>query len=189
MDRHTVTIEKLEPKNGELIYATAVLLHRVFSSNYPKAWPTIETALTEVGQSLQQERISIIAKRNGTVVGWIGGIQQYDGHVYELHPIVVDEPYQRQGIGTMLIGALEREVRARGAVTLWLGSDDEDGRTSISGIDLYPDVLNKLGAIQNLNSHPYEFYLKNGFSIVGVLPDANGYGKPDIYLARRISGK
>jgi hypothetical protein len=89
----------------------------------------------------------------------------------------------------MLIRALEREVCARGALTIWLGSDDEDGRTSVSGVDLYPDVLNKLSSIKNLKSHPYEFYIKNGFSIVGILPDANGYGKPDIYMAKRVSGR
>jgi aminoglycoside 6'-N-acetyltransferase I len=186
VDNHDLIIGKLEPSSDELICETAALLYRVFSSNYSTAWPTIEMAQEEVMQSLGTGRISIIAKSDGKIVGWIGGIRQYDGHVYELHPIVVDTLYQRRGIGTMLIRAFEREVSARGAMTIWLGSDDEDGRTSVAGIDLYPDVLKKLEAIQNLNSHPYEFYLKNGFSIVGILPDANGYGKPDIYLAKRV---
>jgi len=186
MDPYNLIITELEPSNHELIQETADLLYRVFSSISPNAWPTIETALSEVEQSFGQGRISIIAQSDGKVVGWVGGIQQYDGHVYELHPIVVDIPYQRRGIGTRLIKALEFEVRARGARTIWLGTDDEDGRTSVSGIDLYPDVLDKLSAIHNLYSHPYEFYLKNGFSIVGILPDANGYGKPDIYMAKRV---
>ena len=34
-----------------------------------------------------------------------------------------------------------------------------------------------------------EFYLKVGFSLVGVLPDANGPGKPDIFLAKRVGGR
>ena len=186
MDPHNLIITKLEPSNHELIHETADLLYRVFSSN-PNAWPTIESALSEVQESFGRGRISLIAQSDGKVVGWIGGIEQYDGHVYELHPIVVDPLYQRRGIGTVLIREFEREVRARGAMTIWLGTDDEDGRTSVSGIDLYPDVLDKLGAIHNLNFHPYEFYLKNGFSIVGILPDANGYGKPDIYMAKRVS--
>ena len=156
MDLHHLIIKNLEPSNQELIHETADLLYRVFSGN-PNAWPTFESALSEVQESFGQGRISLIAQSDGKVLGWIGGIEQYDGHVFELHPLVIDPLYQRRGIGTSLVRALEREVRARGAVTIWLGTDDEDGRTSLFGIDLYPDVLEKLGAIQNLNSHPYEF--------------------------------
>jgi aminoglycoside 6'-N-acetyltransferase I len=185
MDLNNLTITMLEPVDELLIHATADLLHRVFLAN-PNAWPTFESALAEVEESFGAGRISLIAQNAGKMLGWIGGIEQYDGHVYELHPLVVDPLHQRRGIGTALVEAFEREVRARGAVTIWLGTDDEDGRTSLSGIDLYPDVLAKLGAIQNLNTHPYEFYLKNGYSIVGVIPDANGFGKPDIYMAKRV---
>jgi hypothetical protein len=42
--------------------------------------------------------------------------------------------------------------------------------------------------IQNLARHPFEFYRKVGFAIVGLLPDANGFGKPDIFMAKRVSG-
>ena len=52
--------------------------------------------------------------------------------------------------------------------------------------DLYPDIGGHIGRIQNLRGHPYEFYQKCGFVIVGVVPDANGYGKPDILLAKRV---
>jgi aminoglycoside 6'-N-acetyltransferase I len=37
-----------------------------------------------------------------------------------------------------------------------------------------------------LNRHPYEFYQKMGYTITGVMPDANGIGKPDIFMSRRI---
>jgi hypothetical protein len=35
--------------------------------------------------------------------------------------------------------------------------------------------------------HPFEFYQKCGFVIVGVVPDANGYSKPDILMAKRVA--
>ncbi len=76
-------------------------------------------------------------------------------------------------------------MRERGGITLQLGSDDESGMTSLYGADLYPDVLGHLANIRNLRGHPYEFYQKLGFSIVGVMPDANGPGKPDIFMAKR----
>ena len=36
--------------------------------------------------------------------------------------------------------------------------------------------------------HPAGFYLRMGFEIVGLIPDANGPGKPDILMAKRVSG-
>jgi hypothetical protein len=40
--------------------------------------------------------------------------------------------------------------------------------------------------LTNLRDHPYECYRKLGFVIVGVIPDANGFGKPDIFMAKRL---
>lgn len=40
-------------------------------------------------ESLTEDRISrIYIGENGTVLKWIGGIQQYNGNVWELHPLV-----------------------------------------------------------------------------------------------------
>jgi aminoglycoside 6'-N-acetyltransferase I len=72
-------------------------------------------------------------------------------------------------------------------VTLWLGSDDEHGETSIGGIDLYADVPGAIGSLRRLRGeHPCEFYLRLGFRVTGVLPDANGPGKPDMFFAKRV---
>ena len=153
----------------------------------PNGWPNREAGLREVREAFEEGRISRVAlDENGDVIGWIGGIEQYDGHVYERHPLAVRADHRRQGVGTALVRDLEERVRERGACTLWLGTDDILDETSLSGVDLYPDVWAHVARIRNLREHPYAFYLKAGFVIVGVLPDANGPGKPDIYMAKRI---
>jgi aminoglycoside 6'-N-acetyltransferase I len=60
--------------------------------------------------------------------------------------------------------------------------------TSLSGVDLYDDLPNHLAHIRNVKGHPYSFYLKCGFVIAGAVPDANGPGKPDILMAKRVRG-
>jgi aminoglycoside 6'-N-acetyltransferase I len=59
--------------------------------------------------------------------------------------------------------------------------------TSLGGADLYRDLWQQIANIVNLKGHPYEFYMKLGYVITGVMPDANGHGKPDIYMGKRLS--
>ncbi len=181
-----ITIHDLHDDVSTMHQVARVLVEG-FQEHWPDAWPDIETALLEVKASLGPERISRIAiDQTGKVVGWIGGIKQYRGRVWELHPLVVHPACQRKGIGRALVKDLEEQVSRRGGLTLWVGTDDEDQQTSLSGVDLYPNVLEHLANIRNLSHHPYEFYQKLGFVIVGVMPDANGFGKPDIFLAKRV---
>jgi acetyltransferase (GNAT) family protein len=93
---------------------------------------------------------------------------------------VVDPSYQRRGIGRALVADLERIVAERGAMTLVLGSDDETGLTTLAGIDLYPDPIAHLARLQDRGGHSFAFYLKCGFAVTGVTPDANGFGQPDV---------
>ena len=48
--------------------------------------------------------------------------------------------------------------------------------------------LGMLPGLRTWRDHPFEFYQKLGFVIVGVMPDANGLGKPDIFMAKRLGG-
>ena len=41
----------------------------------------------------------------------------------------------------------------------------------------------------SLAMHPYSFYQQQGYSIIGVMPDANGRGKPDIIMGKRVDKK
>jgi aminoglycoside 6'-N-acetyltransferase I len=121
------------------------------------------------------------------VLGWAGARPEYDGHVWEVHPLVVDAPARGRGVGRALLEDVERLAAESGVDTLRVGSDDEDEMTSIGGVDLYPDPLSHLQRLEDRKGHPFAFYVRCGFSVVGVLPDANGPGKPDILLAKRVS--
>lgn len=181
-------IISLTSDNETAIQQCAQLLYESFRLSAPEAWPTLAAALEEVRESLEEDRISRVAlDDDGNVIGWIGGINQYNGHAWELHPLVVSETARGQGVARRLVEDLEAIVKAHGAITLYLGTDDEDNRTSLSNVDLYPNVWEHVQTIENRADHPYVFYQKLGFVIVGVIPDANGPGKPDIFMAKRIA--
>lgn len=101
--------------------------------------------------------------------------------------MAVRKDAQGRGIGRALVERLEKEVRERGGLTLWLGADDEAGLTSIGGVDLYPGVLDKLLGVESRRGHPVEFYKRLGFEVTGVVPDANGFGRPDILMSKRVA--
>lgn len=183
-----LSIRDVRLTDHRLVDQAARLLMLGFADNWPDAWPTRKSALREVHESLAEDRISRVAvTAGGEVRGWVGGIRQYDGHAWELHPLVVHPDHQGRGIGRMLVLDFERQVRERGATTIWLGSDDENRMTSLAGVDLYPDVLGHLARLEDRKGHPFRFYLKLGFSVVGVIPDANGPGKPDIFMAKSVA--
>jgi aminoglycoside 6'-N-acetyltransferase I len=180
-------ITNLSPEDTDFIRQEAILLVEGFKNISSNSWPDLEAGLKEVETSLQDGRINLaVIDDSGLVLGWIGGIRQYHGNTWELHPLVVKPEFQRKGVGSILVAAFEASVQEQGGIAIYLGTDDENYRTSISGMNLYPDVLGNLSGIKNTRNHPYEFYQKVGFSLVGVIPDANGFGKPDILMAKRV---
>jgi aminoglycoside 6'-N-acetyltransferase I len=183
---HIIPLTAADPS---AVQQAAALLVSAFRQHWPNAWPDLDAALEEVHDCLQPDYICLAAvDEEGGLLGWIGARPAYGVTGWELHPLLVDPARQGAGIGRALTLALEAAVRGRGGVTLFLGSDDEDGMTSLAGVDLYPDIAGHIAGIRNLKRHPYEFYQKVGYVIVGVIPDANGIGKPDILMAKRVAG-
>lgn len=181
------TIEDLTTADNARIEGAATLLHAAFSPL--GVWTTMAESHQEVVDSLSADRVSRVAvDTDGAVVGWIGAIREYDGLVWQLHPIVVEEARRRNGIGRALILDLERILTARGALTLWAGSDDLVGETSLGGIDLYATLPKAFDAVSSWGRHPLPFYHRLGFHVIGVMPDANGPGRPDIFLGKRLGG-
>jgi aminoglycoside 6'-N-acetyltransferase I len=174
-------------ENEHLLRQAAQLMVDAFREHWPDAWPTLEDGMKEIQEMLDDERICRAAiDDEGNLLGIIGGIPQYDGHVWELHPLAVQPNMQAQGIGRALIVDFEEQVRLRGGLTITLGSDDEDNMTSLSDVDLYENLWDKVKSIRNLKNHPFEFYQKMGYVITGVVIDANGIGKPDILMSKKV---
>jgi aminoglycoside 6'-N-acetyltransferase I len=152
----------------------------------PRGWPTIEVARQEVA-SVMRDGFARAMVDGAVVAGWIGGLAEYSGRVWELHPMVVRREFRRRGIGRALVAAFEEEARSRGALTATLGTDDDSGMTSLADVDLYPDVPRHIAELRDLGrSHPFLFYRKLGYVVTGVMPDANGPGRPDIFMSKRL---
>jgi aminoglycoside 6'-N-acetyltransferase I len=152
----------------------------------PSGWPSLAMAREEVGRVVR-EGFARAMLDGEALLGWIGGLPQYNGRVWELHPLVVRREHRRRGTGRALVAAFEAEAASRGALTITLGTDDDTGMTSLSGVDLYSDLPHQIAELRDLGrGHPFLFYRKLGFVVTGVLPDANGPGRPDIYMSKPV---
>ncbi len=182
-----IEIIELKSCSPQRLDEVARILHESFKDDWPDAWPTIEAAAAEVTECVSDDRIGYVALgTDGSVVGWVGAIRAYSGRVWELHPLCVEANSRRTGIGRALMDRLAQQVCDLKGLTIYLGTDDQNDMTSLSGQDLYVDTWEQLSKIKNNGRHPFSFYEKLGFKIVGVVPDANGYGKPDIMMAKRV---
>lgn len=180
-ENRAVKMERLTGEDRERLSGCARLLFECFEH----AWNTMEEAEADMPRLL--EAGPVVAAVEGTkVVGFAGARASYEPYGWELHPLAVEERSRKKGIGSLLIKEIEKEAVNQGAIVMYLGTDDEDGATSLSQGDLFEDTFRKIENIRNKKDHPYEFYEKNGYKIVGVLPDVNGFGRPDIYMAKRL---
>lgn len=159
-------------------------LAQLLATTWPQSYG--ENPDQEVDNLLADDRLAIAALEGDELIGFVGAIPQYGKTGWELHPMVVNSLHRQQRIGARLLNFLEKEIISEGGLTIYLGTDDEDGSTSLSQEDLYQDTWQKIATIKNLKNHPYEFYQKQGYQIIGVIPDANGWGKPDIMMAKRV---
>ena len=174
----------LEEQPAGIIEQAAVMLVDEFTE--PRGWPTIDKAREEVSAVIR-DGFARAAVEDDLVLGWIGGLPEYHGRVWELHPLVVRSERRRCGIGRALVASFELEAARRGALTATLGTDDDSGMTSLAHTRLYDDVPRHVAELRDLGrSHPFLFYQKLGYVVTGVMPDANGRGRPDIYMSKQL---
>lgn len=170
----------LSDKTEDYNRQAAELLKKAFPHAYS------DTSEEEIERIAGKDRVAIAAIDGERLIGFVGAIPQYGVTAWELHPLVVEERNRKKGIGAKLCRALETVLKEKGCLTVYLGTDDEFCRTSLSDTSLFENTFEKIRSIRNLSDHPFTFYQKIGYQIVGVIPDANGIGKPDIWLAKSL---
>jgi len=161
---------------------------QMLTDELPLGWPTLADAMGEIDEMLNgsSDALILCAVENNDVIGWAGLLRAYC-KVFELHPLVVRHDRQREGIATTLVNEIARAARKKGGLTLLAGADDEKpgGETSLANVNLYDDLPGKMAEFDP-GAHQSAFFMKQGFRVVGVVPDANGIGKPGIQLAKRL---
>jgi aminoglycoside 6'-N-acetyltransferase I len=172
-------LDRLQREEAALVLNLALAPTSVAYREIADATAEVDTFFTD------PERFGFAAVEHGHVVGWIGGIRAYD-RGWELHPLCVHPKHQRRGLGRLLVRVLEDAAKAENICTIYLGADDEVSGTTASGVDLFADIASHIRNLAVTTEHPLAFYRKVGFSVVGLLPDVNGPGKPDILLAKRV---
>lgn len=159
----------------------------ILAEAFPHAYGNYESeAMEELQDILAEDGFLVLAVEASEVAGFVGAMPQYGVTGWELHPLAVKPAFHKQGIARQLVAALEAEILQRGGIMVYLGTDDEFFTTSLSQGDLFENTFEKIQQIRNIKGHPYEFYQKVGYQIVGVLPDANGMCRPDIFMAKRL---
>lgn len=176
----------VRPLEERMLQEAALLLREAFphDDGYPTLGEAIQEASGFLGNNLSRAWAALTD--TGEMAGWIGVIPAYKGKAWELHPLVVRRRFQRLGVATALVRHLEAEVSRMGGGTVFLGADDIQGKTSVGGTHLFPGVLEKLLKLRNPGHHPVGFYQAMGYEVTGIIPDANGPGKPDILMAKRV---
>ena len=169
-------------------HAEAARILRDALAHLPSAYNAPGEAEAEVAlRCADGDWLGLAALDGERLTGWIGAIRTYS-HGWELHPLVVAPDRQRRGIGSVLMAALEARARREGVLTLFLGSDDDYGGTTLFGRALWPDVVSHVAATEaTARGHALTFYRRHGYEVVGLLPDVNGAGRPDIMLAKRLT--
>lgn len=179
-------IDDLNPADSKLVDALTDLSHAAAASHAPNWLPTLAAAREEVVDATASGHITrVFLQDNGAPAGWISAVRLY-GAVWEVHPLLVSPQQQRRGIGAKLVADIEAQTKARGAGVLFVSTSDEVNATSLGGRDVYPNPLAALVNIEITPGHAAGFWLRQGYAIAGMIPDAEGPGKPSIHFTKRL---
>lgn len=107
-----VEVQPVEPRHEEELGA---LLRRITSFTADEIACALEV-FTRAAETGNREYVGLVAAAGAAVVGAIayGQTPMTDG-TYDLYWIACDPERRRTGVGTMLLGAMEADLRRRGA--------------------------------------------------------------------------
>jgi aminoglycoside 6'-N-acetyltransferase I len=92
---------------------------------------------------------------------------------------VVAPACQRRSVGSALLGRLEARAHDDGILTLFLGSDDDYGGTSLHGRDLWPDILGHAATVAvTERGHALTFYCRHGYRMWACCRTSTGPDDP-----------
>ena len=184
-----MNISDVTSSDKELIKALAALSVRASENHAPEWFRSVDDAYETIQEALEPGKACRVLLDQGKPLGWVAAGPTW-GRIWELHPLLIDPGHQKRGYGRLLANDIERFAVAAGALTMELSTSDTTDATNLSGVDLYVDTLGALSRIDVVDErvgHSYQFWLKVGYTIVGVLPDAEGPGMPSITFSKRLS--
>ena len=177
------TVDPMGQEDASLLRGVADILVAALPAIYVGA---VTSALADVVQ-FAPEDLSLVARDgDGAPIGWLRA-EHFAGQASaEIKLVAVHPARGRQGVGRTLVMAAEERMRAAGCVTMLTTVGDTRGRTNLYGLDVTEDAPHLLASFRCHIDHPAGFFLRVGYRLVGILPDAYGPGKHDFTLARRI---
>ena len=183
-----VQIEAFQPTDEIRLARVADVMFRAMEP-VSSRWPAHDAALGELIELCRAKAMIVLIALDpaGEVCGLVAASPRDAAHVLALEWITVDPLLQRCGIGRSLMGRLAQRAAEAGYETLAAAVCDEIGHTSLAGLDLYPEPLEKLATMTFSGPHPAEFFRKTGFALTGVLPDAGGRGIHEIQMALKLT--
>jgi len=182
-------IIEIDYGDSELIDRLGNIARLAFAETAPN-WLSSEESATELvrdcATSNKLGRVCFSSGSNTTddPIGWIGVVKRR--HVWEIHPIAVDPESQGSGAGRKLVEIIADLAKRAGASTLLAATSDETASTNLSGKNLYLDPGQRIKDLKAVDRSPFRFWESVGFTVVGLVPDEEGPGKPGIHLARHL---
>jgi aminoglycoside 6'-N-acetyltransferase I len=178
-------IVALEGSDSRLIDELVDLSFAAAREHAPQWLPTRAHAREEIDDALEEGKLSFVAMAHGHPCGWVSGLHAY-GRLWEIHPLLIAPTHQGQGHGRRLVEHIEARLIERGALTIFVGTSDETGATNMHQSDLYADPGAAISNFEARSDHAVRFWQHMGYTLVGMIPDAEGPGLPSLQLCKRV---